>query len=220
MILSNRNKERLIGIFYLISTAVSIFGFATIGGLTENADYLNTLYSMKNKAFLGVFCHFINDFTVVGIGLLLFTILKQQRESIAISVLSTRIMEGVLLAIGHISFLTLITISKESIAAGGATPVYTTLGLLAQKWSAWTFEVAMLALGIGGVLLSYFLFYSRSAPRWLAVLGIVGYILLFGRSALVLLGYPQGMELFMVGALFEFLFPLWLIFKGFHFNKN
>jgi hypothetical protein len=51
-------------------------------------------------------------------------------------------------------------------------------------------------------------------------MGIGGYVLLFGRSALVLLGYPQGMELFMVGALFEFFFPLWLIFKGFNFNKK
>ena len=75
--------------------------------------------------------------------------------------------------------------------------------------------------GIGGLILNYLLFVSRLVPRPIAVLGLVGYGLFSLGVPLDLLGLldmNQGLGLVILapGFLFEFVvLPVWLIAKGF-----
>ena len=52
-------------------------------------------------------------------------------------------------------------------------------------------------------------------PRGIAILGFVGYVSLFVSGWLAMFGSDLGMLLFAPGAVFEIVFPLWLIVKGF-----
>jgi hypothetical protein len=55
----------------------------------------------------------VNCLGVVGIGVLMFPVLKQHNERIALGYVATRITESVLLTIGVISLLSLIPLSQE-----------------------------------------------------------------------------------------------------------
>lgn len=205
-----------VGILYLLATITSVAGFSLIQSVTDSADRLSIAYPQKGKLALGVLFQLINDGAVVAIGILLHGILRRYSENIATGVLSTRILEGGILAIGKLSLFLLMTISLEYINPDTTTTAHlATLGTLAIKWNAWSFEFAMIALGIGGMALCYLLFKTRLVPIPISILGIAGYMLLFTRSILSILGYPQGFTLFFPVALFELVFPIWIITRGF-----
>jgi hypothetical protein len=75
--------------------------------------------------------------------------------------------------------------------------------------------------GVGGILFTYLLFVSRLVPRFIALLGLVGYVSLTIGVPLDLLGLLDmskgaGLLLLVPGGLFELVFlPIWLITKGF-----
>jgi hypothetical protein len=210
-----RTTARIIGALFLLATASSIAGFSIVESFTGAPDYLSLVYPDRRELSWGLIFHLVNDASVVGIGILMFGLFKKLNPNIATTILSTRLLEGGLLCIGKIGLLLLMTISKQYIAAGmPEASHFQTLGTLAIKWHAWSFEMAMIALGLGGVTLGWLLYSARLVPRWIAVLGVIGYVCLFTRSALSILGYPQGFALFAPVALFEFVIPVWLIFKG------
>ena len=60
----------------------------------------------------------LNDVPVVGIGAMLFPILKKYSEGVALWYAGMRVIEAMALIVGTISALSLITLSQEYIAAG------------------------------------------------------------------------------------------------------
>ncbi len=82
--------------------------------------------------------------------------------------------------------------------------------------SGLAFQIAMIALGLGSIPFCYLLYRSRLIPRLLAVLGLIGYAALLIGSSLELFGLNLYMIQFAPGALFELIFPIWLIVKGFN----
>ena len=74
----------------------------------------------------------------------------------------------------------------------------------------------MIALGLGSLPFCYLLYKSRLIPRWLSGLGFIGYVALLTSALLEVFGYSAGMTLYLPGALFELIFPIWLIAKGFN----
>ncbi|QYR19298.1 DUF4386 domain-containing protein [Paenibacillus sp. sptzw28] len=76
--------------------------------------------------------------------------------------------------------------------------------------------MAMIVLGLYSLLFCYLLYRSRLIPRLISVFGLIGYASLLTSALLELFGYSPGMLLFLPGALFEILMPVWLIVKGFN----
>lgn len=212
---SQRNTERILGILYLTFMASSIAGFAVSQVYLGRPDYLLSLYESRQVVSLGVLLHLVNDASVVAIGILMFGLFRKANTSVATTILTTRIMEATLLMVGKVGLLLLLTVSKEYVAAGGTETYYLTLGTLLKKWNNWSFEMAMLALGIGGFVLNYFLWSRKLIPSLLAILGMVGYVLLFSKSVLAISGYTLPFYFFLPVALFEVTFPFWLLIKGF-----
>lgn len=218
---SLKKTARIVGVLYLVSTAASVTALVLLQSITSGPDYLSILDSNKIQLGIGVLFALINDAAVVAIGVLMFGVLKKYNENIAVGVLSTRLLEGVILVVGAMSLLLLITISQEYIKAGTAdASYYQTLGTLAKKWNYWSFEIAMITLGLGGFFLCYLLHTSKLVPRLISGLGIIGYPMLFAKMLLDVLGYSPGMILFVPAGifvgLFELIFPIWLLSKGFN----
>lgn len=212
--MTSTTTERIIGILYLLAMASSIVGFSLLETQFSNPDYLSTFYANRSSVSGAVVFHLINDISVVGIGILMFSLIRKYHESVATTVLATRLLEGVILVIGKLSIMLLLTISKQYVDAGMEGEHLVSLGTLARKWNAWSFEMAMLALGIGGFTLNYLLFNRRLVPVIFSLLGMVGYILLFTKSVMAIIGTPAPFYLFMPVFLFEVTFPFWLIIKG------
>jgi hypothetical protein len=73
---------------------------------------------------------------------------------------------------------------------------------------------------VGGIILSYLLYVSRLVPRQLAALGMLGYVALLVGIPIALLGLADldagwGMLFLAPGGLFELVFPVLLIARGF-----
>jgi hypothetical protein len=218
---STKTTARLIGALYLISTASFLIGSLLIDPIFTSPDFLASLHPVNSaRLSTGVFLQFVNDAAIVGIGVMMLRILRKYNEAIAVGVLSARVIEAVILVAGGLSLLLLITISQEFIKTGTSdTSYFQTLAVLARKWNSWSFETAMLALGLGGFFLCYLLYKTKLVPRLITLLGFVGYPILFGNILLGFLGYKTGISVVTAGifaGLFELIFPLWLLAKGFN----
>jgi hypothetical protein len=71
-------------------------------------------------------------------------------------------------------------------------------------------------------ILSFLLYRSRLVPRWIAVLGLIGYPVLLLGSILTTFDVTDatqgsGQLWLVLGGLFELILPIWLIAKGFTF---
>src|ERR1035437_1157869 len=78
---------------------------------------------------------------------------------------------------------------------------------------------------VGGTILAVLLYRSRLVPRWIAVLGLIGYPVLFVGCILDLFGVTdvtKGAGLIAVapGGLFELILPIWLLAKGFNSSSQ
>lgn len=212
---STRSTLLIVGILFLLATAASIAAFVIIQTHIKGTDYLNTLYADRIPFSLGVLFQLICDVSVVIIGVLMFRIIKGNNENIAIGYLSSRIIEALIQVVGCISVLLLITISKEYIQDGTNNAFYyQTLGVLAKRWNGISFEISFFATGIGGVLLCYWLYKSKLIPPVITIIGFIGYTALFVKSLFSILGFSISMILFIPAAIFELIFPVWLIVKG------
>src|SRR5205085_11475797 len=107
--------------------------------------------------------------------------------------LSTRIFEGVVLAIGVVSLIAL-----TGSAAIHANSVF--------------YNVAEAGLGIGSLFFCALLFRTGLVPRFLAVWGFIGYACFAGGTLLELFGVAgAGLVAAIPGGLFEVPFGVWLI---------
>lgn len=138
----------------------------------------------------------LNSAAVIAIGVLMLPILRPRTPLISVGYLATRLFEGVVLAIGVISLLSL-----SATAVAGNFLAY---------------NIAMAGLGIGSLFFCIALFRSRLVPRFLAVWGFVGYASFALGCILELMGFAgAGLVTTIPGGLFELFFAVWLIVKGF-----
>jgi len=164
-----------------------------------------------------MFFELMNSAAVVGIAILIFPIIKQHDEAIALGYFGSRIIESVILIVSLLSPLLLITLSQEYIATGTTNDSYfQTIGNLAIKGHDLAFEIAMLVLSLGSLMFCYLLYTSKLIPRVISVIGLIGYVALLASGCLGIFGIDIGMILYLPGAIFEIIFPIWLIVKGFN----
>ena len=79
-------------------------------------------------------------------------------------------------------------------------------------------DIVLILIGIGATVFCYLLFESKYIPRPLAAWGIFTYLsmLSLGLVSILFPNHPLLLEtvLYGVGGSFEFVFGLWLLFKG------
>ena len=212
---SNRKSAIAVGVLFFIATAAYLTGSGLITSALNAPDSISNLNDDQIRT--GVLLEFINAAAVVGIAALLFPILRKYSEAMAFGYAASRTIEAVLLVVSVLSALLLLPIWHEQVqAAASNTAQLKSLGTLAITSYELAFQLAMIALGAGSLLLCYILYKFALVPRALSGLGFVGYIALFASGWLQIFGRENAALLFAPGALFEILFPLWLIVKGFN----
>lgn len=86
-------------------------------------------------------------------------------------------------------------------------------GPFVDQLSFWSYQVAMLLLGIGSLPLFFLIFRQQLVPRFLSGWAILGYGLLAIGAICELSGLPWGIVSALPGGLFELSFGLWLLFR-------
>ncbi|MET7969823.1 DUF4386 family protein [Micromonospora sp. NPDC005305] len=134
----------------------------------------------------------LNSVMVAAIGVLVFRALRRPHLGIAWAYLVARAAEGFLLTAGIVLL--------DSVGAGAGDFAY---------------QLAMLSLGLGSLPFCLALNRQRWLPSWLAIWGSVGYALLAAGAAAELMGAAVGLVLAIPGGLFEIVFGLLLLARGF-----
>jgi hypothetical protein len=131
-----------------------------------------------------------NCVAVVTIGVLAFRVLG----TAAVPYLVGRAGEAALLAVGAVFLL-------------ARTP-------FADDVAEYSYQLAMLSVGIGSLTFCEALRRSGLVPSWLALWGLVGYAVFALGAAAEILGYAVGVALSVPGGLFEVTFGVLLLVRG------
>jgi hypothetical protein len=189
------NKNRIIaiivGALFLTSTVAFAMGSSSIKSYFDAGNLNKTL--LITGVLLEIYC----GIAVAGIGILMFPILRIFNKNLALGYAIFRIIECSTIIIGGTYLLSLLKLM-------------------------WNYEmIIFIFTGLGGLIFSYLLYRSKLVPRYLSILGIIGYAMLLLGVSLNMLGYVDinagaGMLLELPGGLFELFLPLWLFVKGFN----
>ena len=175
---------------------LAILCYATGSGLVDSA-----VTSSGQAA--GAVLMLGNSAIVVAIAVLLIPVVRRESEAAAWGYFAARLAEALLLALGVVFALTRLSVDEAGLAAA--------LGA-AQFFS---YQVAMLALGLGSLPMCAALLRGGLLPAWLSIWGLAGYTALGAGAVAELFGQPVGLEGSLLGGLFELALPLWLCTQGF-----
>lgn len=90
----------VVGVLFLTATASYLAGSELIASAVEAPDHLSNLNATRVR--LGVLLELVNAAAVVGIGVLLFPVLRRHREAMALGYAGTRIIESTLLLVPRV----------------------------------------------------------------------------------------------------------------------
>jgi hypothetical protein len=192
---SYRKTAVLVGVLFLLATATFAAGSSFI------TSYFAGAGGQTSTLLAGVLLEAISAVAVAGIGVAMWPILKRYNVGLAHGYRALRIGEGLMI-----------------IAAG----VY----MLTTKNEFFRYDAFIyMFTASAGLIFSYLLYVSGLIPRFLALLGLVGYTSLAIGIPVTLMStvkLDEGWGLIFVaaGAVFEFVVPLLLIFKGFSIRKE
>jgi hypothetical protein len=181
----------IVGLLFLVSTLTFMIGSNQI------QSFLIDETQNKSPLILGVILEIICGFAVVGIGFLMFPILKLFNKRLALGYVIFRVIECTIIIVGGIYLLSLLKLM-------------------------WKYEMIIFVFtALGGLIFSYLLFQSKLIPRYLSGLGIIGYAMLFLGIVLNMFNIFNindglGMLIYLPGGMFELFLPIWLFIKGFN----
>ena len=190
---SLRRTARIVGALFLAAFLTYGVGNLIATGLVDSGDR-----SESTGLFVtGIALMLLNSAAVIGIGVLMFPILRLHSRAIAAGYLGTRIFEGAVLAAGVVSLIVLT--GTEAIDA-----------------NAVLYNIAEIGLGIGSLFFCALLFRTALVPRWLAAWGFIGYACFAAGNLLELFGVASaGVVAAIPGGLFELTFAIRMIARGF-----
>ncbi len=209
-------NARIAGALILTATATYMLGSGLVGSIPDSPDFLAEVYANGRKMTVGVLLQFACAAAVVGVGAALLPVLRKHGEVTALGYAATRVIECVCLLAGGLVTLSLVALGREAMESGTGEAAYSlALGAVLAEGSNTAYLIAMAALGLGSLPFCYLLYRARLIPRPMAILGLTGYAALLAGSLLEVFGYDLAMIHYAPGGLFELIFPIWLIFKGF-----
>ena len=86
---------------------------------------------------------------------------------------------------------------------------------LSHPVSGWDHILAMIAVGLAGLMLCSMFYRAVLVPRPVAVWGLIGYATILGGSVLQVVGFDLRLIHTIPGCLWELFIGVWLIVKGF-----
>jgi hypothetical protein len=221
---AQRKAEIMVATLFLLCAAVSLPAAFILDPILKAPNYLAGISPNTASVALGALGWSINNIGIVFIAVFMYPLLRKLNENAAVGYLATRIIEGAVMMVGIVATLMLIPLSGEFIKAGAPLHSwYQTLGdSLVQARLLGLTKVSLPLLGLGGCILTWQLIRFKMVPRFISVIGLVGYSLILIVGIVSWFGVidpsPQGNVAFLgiPVALFEIiLLPFWLFFRGF-----
>ncbi len=212
-----RTTARVVGVVYLAGFVVGIGGTALNQSILGAPDHLSKVSANSMLLAIGAILWLMAVAGDVAHGVLMFPILKQHSERIALGYLASRIVDAVFIGVSVLFILFQIPLGSEYLKAVAPNTLYLqALSTLSIQANLYAYEIGMIALGLAGLMLNYVFYRAKLVPRWLAVWGLVGYAIIFGGMVSELMGSGLGLASSIPGGLWEVFIGVGLIAKGFN----
>ncbi len=212
-----RTTARIVGVLFVAGMVIGVVGNILIQSILGAPDYLSTVSANSMKVAIGAMLLLMTVAGDAAHGILMFPVLKQHNERIAVGYFGFRIVDAVFLGIQVLFVLLQIPLGSQYLKAGVTDTVYLqALSTLFIQVNLYAYHIAMITLGIAGWMLCYAFYRAKLVPRLLAVWGLVGYATIFCGSVLEVLGFDLHSIDTIPGGLWEVFIGVWLIAKGFN----
>ncbi len=220
----NRNNKivRLVGVLFIVQMATAVSSYSIIlDPLLYQANYLDALAGSPTLVTIAMLLDLLCGASVFAIAVLLFPILKQFSERIALWYTGQRLTELMSFIISGFLLLTILKIGQKIGSVSGTEAEYLESIAIYLRTARGNLQNIMLLVYCLGAWSFYgLLFYSRLIPRWLSSWGLLGVTLLFVEISHNIFGSSLGgMMIMMPLGLNEIFLGFWLIIKGFNADK-
>jgi len=218
---TTRKTARIVGALFLFSNVTFLLGaFVFVEPILSAPDYLTLVSANRTQVILGVLLELINGVAYLGIAVLMFPILKQRFQSMALGYVGFRIIEFVMQTLSDLSPLSLVTLSEEFVRAAAPEAPFRTVGTLLLAERYWAFQMVSITLGLGALMLYSMFYRSKLIPRFISVWGLIGAITVLTTTMLDIFALSVspgiGLVLGLPMLLNELFLAVWLIVKGFN----
>jgi hypothetical protein len=220
--ISHRKTAMIVGALFIIATIAGMIGAFLLGPILDDPEYLVNTSAHENEVALGALLTLIMGVAVVGIAVMIFPILKNVDEGLALAYVGFRTLECVILIIVAMSYLSLLTLSQEYVAAGTLDATsFEAQGAILLAQTEWSNVPVDIVFGLGCLMVYYLLYQSKLVPRPLSAWGFIGGTLMLVAAPLGAFGVinfldtPSVLLNLPIFGL-EMVLAVWLIVKGFN----
>jgi len=164
---ADKTTARIVGVLFIVATVTAIVGGLLIHGPLKGSNALVDVAGREGRIVTGVLLELVLVVSVVGIGALLFPVLRRRNEGLAMGYVGTRILESVLLLAASVSGLVFLKLSQEHgrTGADGLLPLGDAV-LAGRDRSSLLGGLVM--LGVSTLILNSLLLTAKLVPAWLA----------------------------------------------------
>lgn len=207
-----RTTAKVVGALYILGFVVGIAG-SVLGTPGE----LETVSARSMMIAIGALLWVLAAAGDAAHGVMMFPILKQNNERVALGYFGARVVEAAVIAVSALFILLQIPLGVEFLKAGASDPSYLqTLSALFAQSQAYTYQIGMVALGMAGLTLCYGFYRAKLVPQFFVIWGFIGYTSFLVGSMLEVLGINLQLIHTIPGGLWEMSIGVWLIAKGFN----
>jgi hypothetical protein len=207
-----RTTAKVVGALYILGFVVGIAGSAL-----GTPGQLEAVSARSMMIAIGALLWVIAAAGDAAHGVMMFPILKQNNERIALGYLSARLVEAAIIAVSALFILLQIPLGVEFLkASASGTSYLQSLSTLFAQSQAYTYQIGMVALGTAGLTLCYGFSRAKLVPQFFVIWGFIGYVSFLGGSMLEILGFNLQLLHTLPGGLWEMSIGVWLIVKGFN----
>ena len=219
---TNRNIARMVGALFLTAAIASIAGMLLYSQILNDPGYIVTS-SNHVRISLGAVLEIITAFAIIGTSLMLYPVLKEYNERMALGAVCFRVAEAIVIIVGILCLLTIVTLNDQfGNELNPDSTTYVTFGKMLVALHNWTFLYGPnVLLGPSTLMTAYVLYKANLVPRFVSILGLMGGPMIFMCGVLVTLRlFDQisiwGVLLAIPVFVYEMSLAFWLVSKGFN----
>jgi hypothetical protein len=206
-----RTTAKIVGVLYILGFVVGI-----AGSVLSEPGQIDAVSARSIIVAIGALLWVLAAVGDAAHGVLMFPILKQYSERIALGYFGARIVEASIIAISALFILLQIPLSDEYLKAGPSNIFYLqSLSALFTQSQQYAYQIGMMALGIAGLILCNGFIHAKLVPRYMVIWGLVGYMSFLGGSMLEVIGFNLKLIHTIPGGLWEISIGVWLFANGF-----
>lgn len=207
-----RTTAKVVGALYIVGFVVGI-----AGSMLGAPGQLDTVSARSTMIAIGALLWVLAAAGDAIHGVVMFPILKQNDERVALGYLAARIVEAAIIAVSALFILLQNPLGAEFLKTGASEASYhQSLSALFVQSQAYTYQIGMVTLGMAGLTLCYGFYRAKLVPQFFVLWGFIGYVSFLIGSMLEILGVNLQLLHTLPGGLWEISIGVWLIAKGFN----